>query len=344
MKIASNLIEQYLKKISKERISGCLIYGPKEEVSRNRFEYIASQIVNDLKDPFLVANLSAERIKNDEKIIADEFYSISMLGGRKLITIKDANEDTVSALKILLSDPQYGRKSDNFILIMAGDLSKSSALRKIIEDSQFLMAIPSYEIPPAKIIEDIKDLLKENKIECDSIVIKQMIKNYGNDRQLLINEINKFRQYLGDKKILTLEIFEKVAIKKDEENLFEFAILFANKNYRKCLEMADIALSKGNECMLLTRSTINYFQKLYHAKIGIESGKSIDEVVRASQIFFKNEKDFKENLQSLSIKFIAKILMGLEKLEINLKKGDIPQKLVFISFIRGFLIKKNLKN
>lgn len=342
MKIASNLVEQYLKKISQEKISGCLIYGPKEAVSRNRFEYIASQIVSDLKDPFLVANLSSERIKNDEKIIADEFYSISMLGGRKLITIKDSNEDTASALKILFSDPQYGRKSDNFILIMAGDLAKNSSLRKIIEDSQFLMAIPSYELSQANMIDGIKELLRDKKIECDSSIMNLMVKNYGDDRQLAKNEINKIHEYLGDNTKLTMEIYEKIAIKNDDENLFEFAILFANKNYQKCLEMAENAMSKGNECMLLTRNTMSYFQKLYHAKIALESGKSIDEVIKISQIFFKNEKDFKQNLQSLSIKYIAKILIGLEKLEINLKKGDMPQKLVFLSFFRSFLALKKV--
>lgn len=340
MKIASNLVERYLKKISQEKISGCLIYGPEETVSRNRFEYIASQIVSDLKDPFLVANLSSDRIKNDEKIIADEFYSISMLGGRKLITVKDGNEDTVSALKILFSDPQYGRKSNNFVLIMAGDLAKNSALRKIIEDSQFLMAIPSYEPSLANTEESLRDLLKEKKIEYDPMIISIMVKNYGNDQQLSKNEINKISQYLGDNQKLTLEIFQKISIRNDDENLFDFAILFAKKDYKKCLELAENALSKGNECMLLTRNTMSYFQKLYHAKIALEHNKSIDEVVKFSQVFFKNEKDFKQNLQTLSIKFIAKILIALEKLEINLKKGDLPQKLVFLSFIRGFLMKK----
>jgi DNA polymerase-3 subunit delta len=340
MKISNSLVEQYLKKISKEKISGCLLYGPEESVSRYRFEYIASQIVSDLKDPFLVANLSSERIKNDEKIIADEFYSIPMLGGRKLITIKDGNEDTVSGLKILFSDPQYGRNSDNFILIMAGDLAKNSTLRKIIEDSQFLMAIPSYELSHANILDSVKEQLKEKQIQYDSSIINIIARNCGNDRQLLKNEINKISEYLGENRFLSEKIFEKIGTKIDEENLFEFAILFANKNYKKCLEMAENALSKGNECMLLTRNTMSYFQKLYHAKIAIESGKSIDEVVRVSQIFFKNEKDFRNNLQNLSIKFIAKILISLEKLEINLKKGDIPQHLVFLSFVRGFVVRK----
>lgn len=340
MKIATNLIDQYLKKIGQEKIAGCLLYGPETAVSRFRFDQIAKKIVEDLKDPFLVANLSNERLKNDHAILADEFYSISMLGGRKLITIKDANEDTVSALKILFSDPQYGRKSSNFILILAGDLAKTSALRKIVEDSQFLIALPSYEENINNIIENIKDLFGKNNIEITKEALNILVKNYGKDRNLLINEINKICAYMNYQGNLNAEILAKTSLQNHDENLYDFAILFANKNYQKCLEKAERAMEKSNESMLITRGLMNYFNKLYAGKLAMQAGKSVDEIIKNSQIFFKNENDFRQNLQNISLKFIIKILQALEKLEINLKKGLLPQNLLVLSFIRSFLYKK----
>lgn len=340
MKIATNLIDQYLKKIAQEKISGCLLYGPENAVSRFRFDLIAKKIVEDLRDPFLVANLSNERLKSDHGILADEFYSISMMGGRKLITIKDANEDTISALKILFADPQYGRKSSNFILILAGDLAKNSALRKIIEDSQFIMALPSYEENFNNIAENIRDLFAQNNIEITPEALNILFKNYGKDRNLLINEIHKISAYMGYCGQLDSEILSKTSLVNNFENLYDFAILFANKNYQLCLEKAERALEKGNETMLITRGLMNYYNKLYTGKLALEEGKSIEEIIRNSQIFFKNEKDFRQNLQNISLKFIIKILQALEKLEINLKKGILPQRLLVLSFIRSFLVKK----
>ena len=341
MKISSYQVENYIKKIADEKISGCLLYGPEPTITRFRFEVIAKKIVNDLADPFLVSQLSSEKIKEDKAILTDEFYSIAMLGGRRLIMIKDCDANTVQALKILLSDPQYGRKSENFILIQGGDMDKSSALRKLVEESQFLMAIPCYEEDATSLRKSVTELFVENDIIAENEIINLMVKNFGKDRNLIVNEVSKIKNYLGDEKKLSLEIFKKITSSNQDENLQDFAVQFASKNYEWCFLRAEKAFEGGNESILLVRNLINYFSKLYNAKVSIEnSGKSIEEAVKSAQIFYKIEADFRRNLQSLSLKFIAKSLQSFEKLEINLKKGNMSSRLVFLSYIRGYLIKK----
>jgi DNA polymerase-3 subunit delta len=341
MKISSYQVENYIKKIADEKISGCLLYGPEPTITRFRFEVIAKKIVNDLTDPFLVSQLSSEKIKEDKAILTDEFYSIAMLGGRRLIMIKDCDANTVQALKILLSDPQYGRKSDNFILIQGGDMDKSSALRKLVEESQFLMAIPCYEEDATSLRKSISELFAENDIIAENEIINLMVKNFGKDRNLIANEVSKIKNYLGDENKLSLEIFKKITSSNQDENLQDFAVQFASKNYEWCFLRAEKAFEGGNESILLVRNLINYFSKLYNAKVSIEnSGKSVEEAVKSAQIFYKIEADFRRNLQSLSLKFIAKSLQSFEKLEINLKKGNMSPRLVFLSYIRGYLIKK----
>ena len=341
MKISSYQVENYIKKIADEKISGCLLYGPEPTITRYRFEIIAKKIVNDLTDPFLVSQLSSEKIKEDKAILTDEFYSIAMLGGRRLIMIKDCDAHTVQALKILLSDPQYGRKSENFILIQGGDMDKSSALRKLVEESQFLMAIPCYEEDATSLRKSISELFVENDIMVEGEIINLMVKNFGKDRNLIVNEVSKIKNYLGDEKKLSLEIFKKITSSNQDENLQDFAVQFASKNYEWCFLRAEKAFEGGNESILLVRNLINYFSKLYNAKVSIEnSSKSIEEAVKSAQIFYKIEADFRRNLQSLSLKFIAKSLQSFEKLEINLKKGNMSSRLVFLSYIRGYLIKK----
>ena len=341
MKISSYQVENYIKKIADEKISGCLLYGPEPTITRFRFEVIAKKIVNDLADPFLVSQLSSEKIKEDKAILTDEFYSIAMLGGRRLIMIKDCDANTVQALKILLSDPQYGRKSENFILIQGGDMDKSSALRKLVEESQFLMAIPCYEEDATSLRKSVSELFVENDIIVEGEIINLIVKNFGKDRNLIVNEVSKIKNYLGDEKKLSLEIFKKITSSNQDENLQDFAVQFASKNYEWCFLRAEKAFEGGNESILLVRNLINYFSKLYNAKVSIEnSGKSIEEAVKSAQIFYKIEADFRRNLQSLSLKFIAKSLQSFEKLEINLKKGNMSARLVFLSYIRGYLIKK----
>ncbi|MFM6972833.1 MAG: hypothetical protein ACKOXJ_04375, partial [Alphaproteobacteria bacterium] len=110
-----------------------------------------------------------------------------------------------------------------------------------------------------------------------------------------------------------------------------------------CYELASKAFEHKDESVMLVRYLIIYFQKLYNAKIAIGHNKSnIEEIIKSQQIFFKVENDFRRHLQNLSIKFISKILQTFENLEINLKKGDIPSRLVFLGYIRSFIVKKNV--
>src|SRR3989338_8172636 len=144
MKIATNQIDSYITKIAEEKIAGALVYGPCASVIISRFNYIAKKIVANLSDSFLVSHLTKERFAQYPSCLADEFYSFSMLGGRKLIIIQDPSTQMASALKELLQDKDEVAKSDNFILIQAGDLDKSSALRKIAESSEIFANIICY--------------------------------------------------------------------------------------------------------------------------------------------------------------------------------------------------------
>ena len=115
MKITSNQVESYIKNIDNAKIAGCLLYGPEFSVISRRFNNIAKKIVANLSDDFLVANISKERLGNDKSAIFDEFFSLSMLGGRKLITIKDVDSEVIKAIKGLDEEKNLLNKSDNFI-------------------------------------------------------------------------------------------------------------------------------------------------------------------------------------------------------------------------------------
>ena len=337
MKITTNQVDSYLNKIENEKIVGCLLYGPKESLARYRFEFIAKKIVQDLSDPFLVTQLTTSRIKEDPALIADEFYSISMMGGRKLIMIKDCDAAVIAGLKILFEDGQYGRKSNNFILLLAGDLDKSSSLRKIIEDTQFMMALPCYEDNALALKKYLQDIITQNGLVIETKVVDLLIKNFAFDRNLLKNEMDKIICYLGDSKKLEEEDFKKICSITDEDNLQDFAIQFANKNYEWCLNSAATAFKKSNESIMLVRYLIIYFTKLYNGKVALEKGVEIDEIIRSQQVFFKIQADYKNQLRNLSQKFVVKSLQSFENLEVNLKKGNIPQTLVFLNYLNSFI-------
>ncbi|MBT7582049.1 MAG: DNA polymerase III subunit delta, partial [Kordiimonadaceae bacterium] len=82
MKISYRDIDAQVRKLS-PGYQAVLIYGPDEGLVRERATKIAKQVVEDLQDPFLVANIDPDSLKSEPGILADEAAAISMMGGRR---------------------------------------------------------------------------------------------------------------------------------------------------------------------------------------------------------------------------------------------------------------------
>ena len=79
---------------------------------------------------------------------------------------------------------------------------------------------------------------------------------------------------------------------------------------------------------------INYFQKLYDAKVAIvKNDVDFDVAIKDQRLFFKAEVPFRAHLNSLSLEFISGSLVKFSRLELNIKQGNLPAKLEFISFV-----------
>ncbi|MBL6664533.1 MAG: DNA polymerase III subunit delta [Rickettsiales bacterium] len=339
MKLQAYKIQEYIKNIANEQIAGCLLYGPEESVITYRFNFIAKKIVSDLKDPFLVSNISKERLKEDESILADEFYSMSMMGGRKLIMVKDCDNSVAESLKAIFMDDHFYEKSNNFILIQGSDLGPTNALRKLAETNNNFVAIPCYEDDEKTIIGFIEALLKNKKIIFNKDVILLLLEKFGKNRQIIISEIEKISTYLGNNNNLDIDTVEKLVKLESEVSADEFVLLFANKDYEKAVNNCEKLFRDNFEPIALIRYLVNYLLKLQMAKIEIEKdGVTIEEAVKNQRLFFKVENNFKRHVSDLSLEFINGSLKGLAELELKIKSGAVNAKLVFLRFVQGRLM------
>jgi len=334
MKIANYQIENYLQKIDKEKIAGCLLYGPNLVLSSYRLEMISKKIVSNLADPFLVSILSEARCSDDQGSIADEFYSIPMFGGRKLIIIKDAGNNTAQSIKQLISNKDFIKKSDNFILIQAGDLSKTSALRKIFEDSPSLVGIGCYEDDDQFIRKFVNDKLLENNFKFNANIVNLLIEKFGKNRQILSLEIEKLSQYFQENKNLTQETLNEILVEQNEVSLNQFINNFADKKFSLALHEAKRLLDEEIKSIGLIRIWREYFYKLYNCKLMIQRDKiDFDSAVKSQFLFFKIEADFRRHLKNISLQYLIKLLIDLEKIEIRIMSGEKLPKLIILDYI-----------
>lgn len=348
MKISPSQIESYINRIAQERIAGCLLFGPEAALVNYRFNLIAKKISPNLSDPFLVTNISKEKLVEDKTILGDEFFSYSMLGGRKLILIRDSDIQAGAALKMLFSDPDFAKKSGNlpadtqhdrnFILIQAGDLDKSSVLRKLCEDHPHFAALACYEDDERVIKKFIADELARNKIKFTLDVTNFLFEKFGKNRQIILSELEKIVVFLGEEKNLTIELVEKLTASEGEISANEFVGNFTAQKFDLALLSAEKLFRTGFEAVTLLRFLSNHLQKIYQARIEIDSaGISFDDAVKNQHLFFKAEAGFRLALKNLPREFLIKNLSELQQLEIKMKSGTIPPRLLLVSFVQNFL-------
>ena len=343
MKITNSQIDFYIQKIAQEKIAGCLLFGPEASIANYRFDVIAKKISPDLSDPFLVANLSKERLAADKGILADEFFSLSMLGGRKLILVKDADIAAGTALKILFEDRGFANgvtrdRNGNFILVQAGDLDKSSALRKACEDNPHFAAIACYEDDERAIKKFIESELAKRQVKSSSQAIDLLFTKCGKNRQIILAELEKIFVFLGEEKHLSLELADRLTASEAEISANEFVMNFAAQKFDLALLQAEKLFKDGFEAITLIRFLSNYLQKLYHSKVEIElENLDFEEVVKGQRLFFKTELEFRKHLRGSSLNFLVKILQILANLEIKIKSGIMPSRLEFTAFVQDLL-------
>jgi DNA polymerase III delta subunit len=144
MKIASKDTEKFINSYSEQqKFKIIFLYGEDESSVNFKFRKIRENFKND---NFLVRDIKQEELKQDKSILSQEFFSTALFGEKTLITLRlvERENDYAKCLESLLEERNIDL-SDNYILITAGELEKTSTLLKIAEKSDKVASITCYE-------------------------------------------------------------------------------------------------------------------------------------------------------------------------------------------------------
>ncbi len=347
MQIKPYQAEAFINNIANNKeIFAVLVYGPESGLVSIRAKKIATAIVADLSDPFLVASLNEKQLDEDKGLLADEFASISMLGGRKLIFVDGGNKMTES-LKMIF---EVGKKQkdfriigENFIVIAAGDLEKSSSLRKFAEANPYIAAIACYEDDVATISAIIRQKFKEQNFTFDNNVVEMLLNKFGKNRQIILNEIDKLALFMGEKRHISAEILQETIADIAEISAFQLVEEFANRDVKKAIFFLEKLFTEKTSPITIIRFLTNYFGKLSLVKNNIKNGSNLDLEMKIQNIFFKQQPTFKKHLNIWSEKAISNILIKLQELEIKCKNSNFDSELLLSAFVSFVLMKKSSK-
>ena len=150
-------IEKYLKKPDNQT-KIFLVYGSNEGLQAEYVKNLTASICSDIHDAFQVVYFNCSDILADTSSLFAEYASKSLLGGRRVIVIKDADNNLTKHLKIMLETIS----SDTLVIISASNLNKKSSLVTLAESSDDMAAIACYEDRDEDIYSTIRNKLIEN--------------------------------------------------------------------------------------------------------------------------------------------------------------------------------------
>ncbi|WP_421864257.1 DNA polymerase III subunit delta [Parvibaculum sp.] len=196
MKIAPREADRFVQKPD-PKARAVLVYGPDAGLARERIATMMKTVVDDLSDPFRIAELSDGDLKSDPARLADEAAAISMLGGRRVVRVRGAADGTSKIFKNFLDDPA----GDALVLVEAGELGPRSSLRTLFEGAANAAAIACYADDQGQLENVIRTRLASEGLAAEPAALAYLLASLGSDRGVTQNELEKLILYAGPKAI-----------------------------------------------------------------------------------------------------------------------------------------------
>ena len=269
MKIAAAAAERVLAKPD-PTLRAILVYGPDEGLVAERGRKATQAVCPDLADAFRVVDIPGSALKDDGARLADELAAISLMGGRRVVRVRPAGEESVEALANALA----ATAGDGLIVLEAGDLRKTSKLRKLAEEHALAAAIACYADEGRALDALVGETLAQFGLRAAPDALAFLVDNLGSDRGVSRRELEKLALYKGAKDGAEVTLEDALAVVGDSAALsLDDAALAAADGDQKALDRAlDRAFAEGMAAISLLRAMSRHFLRLHSARAAMQAG------------------------------------------------------------------------
>ena len=315
-----------LKKDIQSVYRGALVYGPDFGSVLETAEQIAKMITPDLKDDFCVIRLTPSKIKENKSCVLDGAKAMSLMGGRKLVWIKEA-DNTCSFVPEEVFDAV---KSDAFILMTADNLPKNSALRVVSEEHPKCLTIACYADEEKDIVAAITACLNEQGYRASIAAMNLLKERLTENRVATRRELEKLMTYVGDRKQVEEDDVLAIITCNTTTSFDTLCMAVAGGRQKEADEALSLLLASGETSVGIVRVLINYFNKLLLAVNAVANREPIEiaskRILRAGQ--FKLESEVKRQLSIWKKEWVIRVLNLLAETEKQTKTTGYPADLM----------------
>lgn len=249
-----------------------LIYGPDTGLVSERLKLLTQNVVPNVSDPFRISEFNAAVLKNDPAKLSDEASAIAMIGGRRVVRIRQASDSISKITESFLNAPI----GDALILVEGSELGPKSSLRRLFETADNAAALPCYPDDSAGLAQIIRNQLKDHGLTADHDALAFLVDHLGADRGITRAEIEKLALYMGGPGSLRLEDALAVIGDGSALSLDDFIMATAEGNHADAQRMLERLYREGANFVQILRALARHFQRLHLVAGHIAKGANAD--------------------------------------------------------------------
>ena len=202
MNIKPEQVDSVVKSLP-HNIRGVVIYGSNEGMISTLSQQFIKAISPDIYDAFHVSYLDMSDITADVGALYAEFNAQSLMGGRRVVVVKDATNLLTKTLKELFASSP----SDTLLIATSTALKTKDSLAVLAKDEDSFYGIGCYDDRDEDITAFASKFISKNGFSIDNSSFQLLCSRLSNDRKISANELDKLITYMGSKKILSSKIF-----------------------------------------------------------------------------------------------------------------------------------------
>ena len=328
MKIEARQVESFLRKPD-PKVRGVVIYGNDDGLIAERALALARTVCDDLKDPFRVVDIAGETLKNDPARLADEFGAMSLMGGRRVIRVRPAGEETATALENLVA----ATAGDALVVIEGGNLSPKSTLRTLAETESCLAALPCYMDGEAALEGLVEGAARTAGFSVEPDALQWIVDRLGGDRAQTRSEIDKLMLYKQGDGTKAVTLADALAVLGDTSAIGIDDVVGATftGNFIELDRALDRVFAEGGHPVQLVRALQRHAENL-HFVAGLKAAGVPTDValgkLRGVPRFGPVRQRFERHAGSWSLKVLGSALQEIVKAELECKSTGLPDETI----------------
>ncbi len=266
-----------------------------------------------------ILNYEENQIIENPEMFMENLSIKSLFDDKKFIVIKRTTDKILRVIKKINI-----KNIGNINIILNSDiLEKKSQLRNFFEKDENYVSVAFYPDNEQTLLKIAYSYLKKYNMSFSPSNLNLIIRKCNEDRELLINELDKLILYNKGGKDVNLEVIEKLTNINENQNTSLLVDYCLSKNKKKILQHINEYNFSNDDCVKIIRIFLNKSKKIQDLSYEFSKNKNIEITVSNARppIFWKDKEITKEQIYKWSPKKITKLIFKLNELELLIKKN-----------------------